>query len=442
MMSKNKMTRIMVFSIALMVLLGGRAAAQTELNGHIENQSSIRLNEPFDFMKLNNVLNLKINSSFEENVSVFADLDLKQAYGNQDISGYILQYAETDNYFGVNLKEIYIDLSLGMFDFRMGKQKVSWGRVDAFAPTDNINPMDYRGFDILDFSSMKIGIPMLKADAYLFNYYLHVEGIYIPYFFESIYPDIDSDWAFYQPPLPETMLIGGSTYIVFPDPKDTVYPSKAFKNSEIGLRAESSVGGYDFSGSYFYTWDDNPTIHQELALDSPKPGDVSVTTTPEYHRLHIIGLDLAKAIGEFNLRAETAMFITEDPDGEDEDIADPYLKWAIGCDYTFFNDYTVNLQFSEEIQNLGFGASSDARTLNSIILDLTANLIEERLRVELGGIYEFEDKGYLVVPQMEYDFSDSLTISAGIQIFGGDEGTQFGNYDENDAFFVNTKYSF
>ncbi len=169
------------------------------------------------------------------------------------MSGYILQYdekTEMDNYFGVNLEDIYINLSLGIFDFRLGKQIVSWGKVDAYAPTDNINPMDYRGFDILDFSSMKIAILMVKVDAYLLYDYLHIEGIYIPYFFESVYPDPDSDWAFYQPPLPET--IGG--YDVVPDTKPTVYsPSKTLENSEVGLRVGSSVGGYDFSGSYFFT---------------------------------------------------------------------------------------------------------------------------------------------------------------------------------------------
>ncbi|MCK4818696.1 hypothetical protein KA005_23190, partial [bacterium] len=79
MMSKNKMNRIMVFSIALMVLLGGRAAAQTELNGYIENQSSIRLGDPYDFMKLHNVLNLKIHSALEKNVSAYVGLVLKHA---------------------------------------------------------------------------------------------------------------------------------------------------------------------------------------------------------------------------------------------------------------------------------------------------------------------------------------------------------------------------
>ncbi len=430
--------KIMILSIILIVLLGVNAVAQTELNGFVENQSSIRLNDPFDFMRLNNVFNLKINSALEENVSAYADLDLKCAFGNKDMSGCLLQYENMDNYFAVNLKELYINLSLGIFDFRLGKQIVSWGRVDAFAPTDNINPLDYRGFDILDFSSMKIGIPMLKVDAYLLEDYLHIEAIYIPYFFESVYPEPDSDWAFYQP---ETMEMGGLIYKVVHDPpKPTVYsPSKALENSEVGLRVGSSIGGYDFSGSYFFTWDDNPIAYQELTFSYP---DVTVTTTLKYYRLHIIGLDLAKVIGELSLRAESAFFITEDPEGEDEGIADPYLKWAIGADYTFLDNYTINLQFSEEIQNLNFNTLKHVETLNSIIVSLSANFLEERLIVELGGIYEFEDEDYLVIPKLEYDFSDSLSFSFGAQIFGGDKGTQFGSYDENDALFIKAKYSF
>ncbi|MCD4768848.1 MAG: hypothetical protein K8R35_01610, partial [Bacteroidales bacterium] len=67
---------------------------------------------------------------------------------------------------------------------------------------------------------------------------------------------------------------------------------------------------------------------------------------------------------------------------------------------------------------------------------------EERLYAEVGVIYELEDEDYLIVPKVEYDFSDSLSLTAGAHIFGGEAGTQFGSFDENDALFVNAKYSF
>ncbi|MDA3938539.1 MAG: hypothetical protein PF693_04420 [Spirochaetia bacterium] len=435
--------KIMIFSIILLVLSGVNVIAQTELNGSIENQTSVRLDDPFDFMKLNELIKLKINSSIEDNVSAYAELDLKHSYGNDDMTGSTLQYGDTDNYLGINLKEIYIDLAMGIFDFRLGSQLVSWGKVDAFAPTDNINPVDYRGFDILDFPNMKIAIPMIKADAYLFDYYLHIEGIYIPNFIENVYPGQYSDWAFYQPSFPDTIVIGGSSYNVASFTQNpTVYPSSTLAHSEAGIRAESSVGGFDFSGSYFYTWDDNPTVHQEFTLDSPGPGDVTVTITPEYHRLHIIGLDLAKAIGELSLRTEGAFFITEDTEGEDTEIADPYLRWAIGADYAFFTDYSINLQLSGEVLNLNYNTLNNVDTQNTIILSLSGNFLEERLSAEVAAIYEFEDEDYLIVPKFEYDFSDSLSLSAGAQIFEGNSGTQFGSFDKNDALFVNAKYSF
>ena len=435
--------KIMVFCIILLALSGVNLIALTEINGSIENQASVRLNGPFDFMKINEVFTLKISSSIEDNVSVYAELDLKHSYGNDDMPGPALQYEDMDNYLGINLKEIYIDLVMGIFDFRLGKQIVSWGKVDAFAPTDNINPMDYRGFDILDFPNMKMAVPMIKADAYLFDYYLHIEGIYIPYFIGNVYPGQDSNWAFFQPPFPETIIIGGAAYNAVPAaPNPMVYPSQKLEHSEAGVRAESSIGGYDFSGSYFYTWDDNPTVHQEFAFDSPGPGDVTVTVTPRYHRLHIIGLDLAKAIDELSIRAESAFFITEDTESEDNDIADPYLRWAIGADYAFFTDYSINLQFSEEITDLNFNTFDQADTLNTIIAGLIGNFLEERLSAEVGVIYELENEDYLIMSKVEYNFSDSLSLAAGAHIFEGDSSTQFGSLDENDACFINAKYSF
>ena len=42
----------------------------------------------------------------------------------------------------VNLREAYVDVYSGRFDFRVGHQVVVWGRADGMNPTDNITPKD------------------------------------------------------------------------------------------------------------------------------------------------------------------------------------------------------------------------------------------------------------------------------------------------------------
>lgn len=434
--------KLIMFSLIILMAVNNAAGeGETEINGYIENRVDVRLSKPYDFMKLNNILNLKLNLALDENVSAYVERDLKYAVGNKDFSGFAFQYRDTDNYLGINLCEVYITASFGIFDIRIGKQKVSWGKSDALGPVDNINPMDFKEFDILNFYNMKIGMNMIKVNAYVIGDYLSIEGILIPSFFPNEYPDQDSVWAFYQLPLPSTMIIEGQSLRVISDYKDTVYPAREIKNLENGLRISSSVGGYDFSVSYFYTWDDNPTIHQEINPDFANT-NVYIEVTPKHHKLHIIGVDLATAISDFNLRTEAAYFITEDEKGEDSEIDDPYIKWAIGCDYSFWDDYDINLQFSENIQNVNFKTLKNAETQNTIIGGLSGKFYEERIDISISCFYEIEDKDYLITPKIEYSPSDSLAITLGINIFEGKEDTMLGHYDKNDAVFIDTKYSF
>ncbi len=434
--------KLIMFSlIILMVVNNAAGEGETEINGYIENRGDVRLSKPNDIMKLNNILNLKLNSSLDENVSAYAEMDLKYAVGNKDFSGFAFQYQDTDNYLGINFSEAYVTTSFGIFDIRIGKQKVSWGKSDALGPVDNINPMDFKEFDILNFYNMKIGMNMIKVNAYVIGDYLSIEGILISSFFPNEYPDQDSVWAFYQSPLPSIMIINNQSLRVIPDYKDTAYPGRKIKNSEKGLRISSSVGGYDFSVSYFYTWDDNPTIHQKINPDFTKT-NVYIEITSKHHKLHIIGMDMATAISDFALRMETAYFITEDEKGKDKEIDDPYIKWAIGCDYSFWDDYQINIQFSEKVQNVNFRTCKNAETQNTIIGGLSGKFYEERLDISVSCFYEIEDKDYLITPKIEYSSSDSLAITLGINIFEGKQKTLLGQYDKNDAVFIDTKYSF
>lgn len=444
---KNRIHRAIFFVITLTFIFCTNIFADTELNGSIMNQVNMRLSDPYDLTKLNSCLNLKLSSfMMGENCSAHADLDIKHAHGNSDLAGYLLQFPDTENYLCINLNELYLNLWAGIFEISLGAQKVSWGRVDALAPTDNINPINYKEFDILDFSNMKTAIPMLKTNVYLFDDYLQVEGIFIPVFFSSVFPD-DSDWAFYRPSLPETIEMGPQTFNMVYAFTDAVYPEMVPENFEAGLRIGSSVLGCDFSASYFYTWDDNPSIHQSEDIDFDA-GEVNITLTPEYHRLHIVGLDFATAILDLGIRAEGAFFFTEDLNGEDEAIADPKLKWAIGADLPILDYFSINLQFSEEIQNLNFTDLDDVKTINSIIGGLSGNFFEETLTIMLGGIcniYSDDEEtsvDFLLIPQVDCLYFDSLTLTLGAQIFGGDETSMLGNFDNNDTLFVKAKYSF
>ena len=89
-----------------------------------------------------------------------------------------------------------------------------------------------------------------------------------------------------------------------------------------------------------------------------------------------------------------------------------------------------------------FSSLEYAEALNSIIGNLSSRFFEETLEDKLSGIYNIEDQDYLIIPQLDYDFSDTVNISLGAQFFGGNDDTLLGHYDQNDSLFVNVTYSF
>src|SRR5207253_4213708 len=51
----------------------------------------------------------------------------------------------------LEVNEAYADLHLQRADFRLGIQKVAWGKLDGIPPTDVLNPRDYHDPLVQDF---------------------------------------------------------------------------------------------------------------------------------------------------------------------------------------------------------------------------------------------------------------------------------------------------
>ena len=51
--------------------------------------------------------------------------------------------ADGNNNHKFDIREAYLNLNLGKFDFRVGEQIVLWGRADGFNPTNNVTPQDF-----------------------------------------------------------------------------------------------------------------------------------------------------------------------------------------------------------------------------------------------------------------------------------------------------------
>lgn len=434
---------------------------EIEIRGYFKHELAYRYVNPTAFSKMLNILQLEPSYSFNQNIKLsaraWAYYDL--AYDLQDIGtiapikafAFIqpplpgaaepdienLREIELDQY-GVDLKEIYVDLFFGSMDFRVGKQIIRWGIVEGWRILDAVNPLDFKEHILRDVSDRYIPLWMVKADYYVGP--LTIEGLWIPDVRGHEPAPLRSEWSQFQT-LPGLKRV-----------------PRNFKNSEGGIRTSGMLGGYEFALTYFYTWDDFPTAFRSIAaIDLGNIGiSPSVDFTPIHRRNTEYGLGLAKSFGKIVLEGEvayvdgkywgtcTACTGTDIRFGEKQR---DYWKHVMGVKTVLFGaDISVNfsqdiiLNHDKQIQQL---RHEDAASLFARKEIRYGTMVPQLLAISLINRHE-----YLFRPKLEWRYSDKVTFLFGVDIFSGDPGPDpgrlnfFGYFDDDDRAYMDIKYSF
>lgn len=225
-----------------------------ELRGYFKSEIAYRYVTPAAFSKILNIVQLEPSYSFNSDVRlsarIWAYYDL--AYDLQDVGTIApvkaftfieppapgepdpdiknLREIETDNY-GIDLRELYVDIFLSKMDFRIGRQIIRWGIVEGWRILDEVNPLDFTEHILRDVSDRYIPLWMVKGDYYAGP--LTIEGLWVPDIKGHKPAPLRSEWSHFQ---------------TLPDLKKV---PRNFKNSEGGLRVSGMVRGYEFAAAYF-----------------------------------------------------------------------------------------------------------------------------------------------------------------------------------------------
>ena len=352
------------------------------------------------------------------------------------IVNYCTVDAANDNEPVWDLKEAYLDYYSPLVDVRLGKQIISWGKADELNPTDNLNPQDLSNITE-DKIIRKIGLLALKTDWKFSDYVL--EGIWKLDFEPTQIPDPDSPWAFFSIPGVTTL----------PSP---TYPEDELANTEWALKLSRTISLFDFSLSYFNGWENifTPQFTLDPATNQTLLEDLT------FNRAKVFGADFAGSIGSVGVWGEGAYFQTEDEEGEDPSLKNPYFQYVLGADYTFAHKIKVNLQYLKEIitridneeereqeeeiiSRLGIGMPlQEALTFR---LEKKFGQIESH-KIELFTIWDLKENGLLLKPALTLSPADAFFIEVGTVIFTGEEGSIFQNFDHNDELYLKCTYAF
>ncbi len=473
-----------------------RGIFRGSLNGSFEFRAPVAFNGDTAKEEPTVLLRLKPSADLGEHVRFYAEIE-----GGYDGS---MRSPENDGLFHrldqvypsrnryIEVSEAYLDLYLSIVDLRLGIQKFSWGTLDQFNPTDNLNPWNLRHPFTTDPLERKIGIPAVRA---LFGSAMSsvlVEAVWVPFYVPYRLPDRGDRW---YPPLFYSLeefdpakagLPPGLPPMKITQINDEVaLPPRTFSNGDFGIRLSRTIRNVDIGISYFNGYDRQPVFGSEGTITAvlrllPPGVDLSYLfhLRPELHRIQTFGFDAAASWGSFTFRAEGAyhksryvdvglasvpeiarsfilpglseLEISPHPNGVA--IEFPFsprisypkniLSLGGGMDYQWGSHlFTVQLVGNTILNHHGEPLVYETFELN-LVLGVHSRFLDDTLSVESGLVVNPMEGFVMGSTQADYAVTDAVTVGATLFLLDGDGHTPLGQYAHNDQVEFHARYSF
>lgn len=321
----------------------------------------------------------------------------------------------------LQIRETYLDLPAGDWDFRLGRQHIVWGEMVGLFFADVVSARDMREFLLPEFDQLRI--PQWAVRAERFGDDWHGEVIWIPL------PTVDRIGKpgadFYPFPLPPGASVG----------VEDQHPS----GGNFGLRLSHQTGGWDLAGFAYTSRDVQPALERRALLPAP-------AFVPIHPRIHQFGATLSKDLGFGVLRAEGvytrgrnfSVTTLADADGLVElDTAD----WAVGVDHTTVGGARFNAQlFQRAFLDHDRATGYDRYETGLSLLANTKfgrNWEAEALLVALTNRSD-----WMFRPRLVRMLTPNLRWQLGADLFGGASGVLFGRFDRSDRVYSELRLSF
>jgi hypothetical protein len=398
------------------VSLGGEISAV--MTGYVEDFS-----EGPDQVKLGDLFSGKLNFSAAASVAE-GFIRLKIAPGPVFYDGKSPVYVD----------EAYIRAYFGKIDVEAGLRKLTWGKADSLGPLDVINPLDSTEIypemaDKSDLMGIKIPRPLVHA-SWRLGEFSKLEGVFLPHFEPHRFA-LRGRWA--------QALAGMASLASAPDTSSLEY-------AQGGLRYTTTIGSSDLGVQYYYGRLPRPAARIWI---SPVPGGELL-----YNPYHQIGLDYARVLLGFNLRAEFAANLTQDLEGDDGSVYNPSLAWSLGFDRDLFLGINLNVQADETIRLMDgqvgsadfFSGNFDIEggtdmTATRIRAALSRKFLRDELELRAAVLWGVEDGDFVLMPALIWT-RDALSAACAGGIFGGDKNGQLGQYHKNNFVKLSLTYTF
>lgn len=325
------------------------------------------------------------------------------------------------------------DLSLrfspgGSVDLRIGRQVLTWGTGDLLFLND-VFPKSWVSF----FSGRDDEYLKAPSDAVRATWYsskVNIDVAWSPEFEPDDYLS-GSRFSFFSP-------LAGA--VVAPRPPLTaIEPAGGIEDGELALRFFRIAGSTEFAAYAYRGFFKRPLgLSPELA--------------PTFPRLRVIGGSLRRPLGQGLINAEFAHHDSRgDPGGNNPLIPNSQLRLLAGYEFEARARLNVGFQiYVERTQDHGaLIANSLApefepdRTRYVVTNRLSYRDTRDKLTLSLFTYYSGSDEDYYIRPVVSYRQSDQWTITAGANLFGGDQAhTFFGQLEDNSNAYLRVRFNY
>ena len=327
------------------------------------------------------------------------------------------------------LREAYLALRLGPVDVRLGRQIIAWGRADRINPTDNLTPRDFTLL-VTDDDDQRRGTTSIRAGAVIGD--VALTAVWLPEFIPDTIP--------IRPLGPGVRL------------RERLPGQPA---GQWALKVEQTGKVGEWSVSYFDGFDLRP----DLAVDRIQPSGADLLL--RHHRVRIVGADAATTIDRFGLRGEAAYTRTDDVEGDDPRVKNPFLFMVVGVEREVLESLNVTVQYllrwvfdhrspfaiaDPVTRQVAIEAATVSREVDAVqhgvAVRVSHRWLHDTLEGEMAmvvGITRFE---YALRPKVTYAFTDRLRGTIGGDLFNGNRHSFFGYLRRASGAYAELRWSF
>lgn len=326
---------------------------------------------------------------------------------------------------GLSIREAYVDVPYGDWEFRFGRQHVVWGEMVGLFFADVVSARDMREFFLPEFEQLRI--PQWAARAEYFGADdFHGELLWVPVATVDEIGKPGSDFYGFRPELGVPFAIASQDR-----------PPSRLGHGNWGLRAGKLVEGWDLAGFYYNSIDVSPTFYFDAAR---------LLFTPRHDRVRQFGATFSKDFNSMVLKGEAVhasgrKFNTARPGAPDGLFDSETMDYALGLDVPIANVWRFNVQlFGRRNFSLdSFTGLKANETGGSLLVN---RQFGDDLEVEVLVVTGFNRGDYMARPMLTWRPDPLWRMQAGLDVFGGNREGLFGRFDQSDRAYVELRRSF